>query len=151
MMARRASTTGVREAGIDPAPERSSSTWADLPRSQADALLACDYLETVTVSGTRMSVLAVIEHATRRIRIVGATAHPTASSVSGTGRAGGRTQAGVRPRGLRCPPRPSNAASTASNDTAPSPARYDELAVRHDATVIIAANGYDQDPPSKRH
>jgi putative transposase len=72
----------LREAGIDPAPERSSSTWADFLRSQADALLACDFLETVTVSGTRMYVLAVIEHATRRIRIVGATAHPTVSWVA---------------------------------------------------------------------
>lgn len=66
----------LREAGIDPAPERSSSTWVDFLRSQADALLACDFLETVTVNGARMYVLAVIEHATRRIRILGATAHP---------------------------------------------------------------------------
>jgi hypothetical protein len=71
----------LREAGIDPAPERSSSTWADFLRSQADALLACDFLETVTVSGARMYV-AVIEHATGRIRIVGAIAHPTASWVA---------------------------------------------------------------------
>src|SRR3984893_5971441 len=34
----------LREAGVDPAPERSSSTWADFLRSQADALLACDFL-----------------------------------------------------------------------------------------------------------
>jgi putative transposase len=72
----------LREAGIDPAPERSSSTWADFLRSQADAMLACDFLETVTVLGTRMYVLAVIEHATRRIRILGATAHPNASWVA---------------------------------------------------------------------
>jgi putative transposase len=34
----------LQEAGIDPAPERASSTWADFLRSQADALLACDFL-----------------------------------------------------------------------------------------------------------
>ncbi|MEU6745956.1 hypothetical protein ABZ914_07015 [Spirillospora sp. NPDC046719] len=39
----------------------------------------CDFLETVTLTGARMYVLAVIEHRTRRIRILGATAHPTAS------------------------------------------------------------------------
>jgi putative transposase len=34
----------LKEAGIDPAPERSSTTWADFLRSQADALLACRLL-----------------------------------------------------------------------------------------------------------
>jgi hypothetical protein len=67
---------------IDPAPERASSTWADFLRSQADALLACDFYETVTLFGARMHVFAVIEHANRRIRILGATTHPTASWVA---------------------------------------------------------------------
>ena len=34
-----------------------STTWADFLRSQADALLACDFFETVTVSGARTYVL----------------------------------------------------------------------------------------------
>jgi putative transposase len=38
----------LKEAGINPAPERACSTWADFLRSQAEALLACDFLETVT-------------------------------------------------------------------------------------------------------
>ncbi|MDH6113564.1 putative transposase [Kitasatospora sp. MAP12-15] len=71
----------LKQAGIDPAPERTSTTWADFLRSQADALLACDFFETVTLTGTRMYVFAVIEHASRRIRILGATAHPSASWV----------------------------------------------------------------------
>ncbi|QNA76325.1 transposase [Streptomyces sp. So13.3] len=71
----------LKDAGIDPAPERASSTWADFLHSQADALLACDFLETVTLSGARLYVFAVIEHASRRIRILGATAHPTATWV----------------------------------------------------------------------
>jgi len=72
----------LHEAGIDPAPERGSATWAGFLRSQAEALLACDFFETVTLSGTRLYVLAVIEHASRRIRILGATVHPTASWVA---------------------------------------------------------------------
>ena len=72
----------LKEAGIDPAPERAASTWADFLRSQAGALLACDFLETATLTGTRMYVLAVIEHASRRIRVLGATAHPTAGWVT---------------------------------------------------------------------
>ena len=71
----------LHEAGIDPASER-SPTWAGFLRSQAEALLACDFFETVTLSGARLHVLAVIEHASRRIRILGATAHPTASWVT---------------------------------------------------------------------
>ena len=71
----------LKEADVDPAPERASSTWADFLRSQADALLACDFFEAVTLSGARLYVFAVVEHANRRIRILGATAHPTASWV----------------------------------------------------------------------
>jgi len=72
----------LKDAGIDPAPERASSTWTDFLRSRADALLACDFFETVTLSGARMYVFAVIEHRTCRIRVLGATAHPTASWVA---------------------------------------------------------------------
>lgn len=61
----------LKEAGINPAPERACSTWADFLRSQADALLACDFLETVTLTGARLYVLAVIEHANRRVRVLG--------------------------------------------------------------------------------
>jgi putative transposase len=68
----------LKEAGIDPARERAGSTWAEFLRSQADALLACDFFETITLSGTRLYVFAVIEHTSRRIRVLGATAHPTA-------------------------------------------------------------------------
>ena len=72
----------LQQAGIGPAPERTFTTWASFLRSQADALLACDFFETVTLSGARLYVLAVIEHASRRIRILGATPHPTASWVA---------------------------------------------------------------------
>ena len=76
----------LREAGIDPAPDRTATTWATFLRSQATALLAADFIETVTLTGTRTYILAVIEHTTRRIRILGATAHPTATWVAQTAR-----------------------------------------------------------------
>jgi putative transposase len=72
----------LHEAGTGPAPERSSATWAGFLRSQAEALLACDFFETVPLSGTRLHVLAVTGHSTRRITILGATAHPAASWVT---------------------------------------------------------------------
>ncbi|MFI6603257.1 integrase core domain-containing protein [Nonomuraea sp. NPDC050536] len=71
----------LKQEGIDPSPARASTTWADFLRSQADALLACDFIETVTLNGQRLYILAVIEHATRRVRVLGTTAHPTAAWV----------------------------------------------------------------------
>ncbi|WP_231648002.1 IS481 family transposase [Saccharothrix sp. NRRL B-16348] len=76
----------LQDAGADPAPERTTTTWSAFLRSQADALLACDFFETTTLSGTRLCVLAVIEDANRRIHVLGATAHPTASRVTQTAR-----------------------------------------------------------------
>ncbi|MBP2329519.1 transposase InsO family protein [Kibdelosporangium banguiense] len=69
----------LKTNNIDPAPRRDQQTWATFLRSQAHAILAADFFETRTLVGTRLFVLAVIEHATRRIRILGATAHPTAA------------------------------------------------------------------------
>jgi hypothetical protein len=75
----------LHEAGIDPAPQRTSIAWATFLRSQAHAIVAADF-ETVTLTGTRLYVLAAIEHATRRVRILGATAHPSAAWVTQTAR-----------------------------------------------------------------
>ena len=72
----------LRRAGVDPAPDRTATTWTEFLRSQATALLAADFIETVTLSGARLYIFAVIEHATRRIRILGATAHPNAAWVT---------------------------------------------------------------------
>jgi hypothetical protein len=67
----------LKNAGIDPAPRRTAPTWSQFLRSQADAILACDFFTADLLDGTRAYVLAVIEHATRRIRILGLTLHPT--------------------------------------------------------------------------
>jgi transposase len=67
----------LKNAGIDPAPRRSGPTWSQFLRSQAEAILACDFFTADLLDGTQGYVLAVIEHATRRIRILGVTLHPT--------------------------------------------------------------------------
>jgi transposase InsO family protein len=72
----------LRVAGVDPAPHRAATTWTQFLRSQAETLLAADFIETVTLTGARMYILAVIEHTTRRIRVLGAAAHPTAAWVT---------------------------------------------------------------------
>ena len=67
----------LRNAGIDPAPRRTGPPWSQFLRSQAEAILACDFFTADLLDGTQAYVLAVIEHATRRIRILSITLHPT--------------------------------------------------------------------------
>jgi putative transposase len=67
----------LKNAGIDPAPRRTGPTWSLFLRSQAEAMLACDFFTADLLDGTQAYVLAVIEHATRRVRILGVTLHPT--------------------------------------------------------------------------
>ena len=69
----------LKKAGIDPAPRRNGPTWAQFLHSQAQAILACDFFTVDLLDGTTAYVLTMIEHASRRIRILGATAHPTAA------------------------------------------------------------------------
>ncbi len=67
----------LKTAGVDPAPHRVTVTWADFLRSQATAILAMDFIETVTLTGVRQYILTAIHHAGRRVRMLGTTAHPT--------------------------------------------------------------------------
>jgi transposase InsO family protein len=76
----------LHEHGIDPAPERNRTTWAAFLHSQGQAIVTIDFFETRTLTGDRLTVLAAIEHASRRIRILGATAHPTTQWVTQVGR-----------------------------------------------------------------
>lgn len=72
----------LRAHGIEPAPERDRQTWAAFLRGQAHAILACDFFTVTPLNGPTLYVFAVIEHANRCIRILGATAHPTADWVA---------------------------------------------------------------------
>ena len=67
----------LRTNGIDPAPRRTGPTWSQFLRSQAEAILACDFFSVDLPGGTQACVLTVIGHATRRIRILGVTLYPT--------------------------------------------------------------------------
>ena len=58
-------------------PGGAGQTWPQFLRSQAEAILACDFFTADLLDGTQAYVLAVIEHATRRIHILGVTLHPT--------------------------------------------------------------------------
>ncbi|MET7842214.1 integrase core domain-containing protein [Streptomyces sp. NPDC005356] len=73
----------LKAEGVDPATQRSSATWAFL-HSQAEAILAMDFIETLTLSGQRQYILAAIHHTRRGVRVLGTTAHPTHAWVTQT-------------------------------------------------------------------
>lgn len=75
----------LRANEIEPAPERGRPTWAAFLRGQAHAILACDFFTATTLSGASVYGFAVIEHANRRIRVLGAT-HSTSDWVTQTAR-----------------------------------------------------------------
>ena len=72
----------LRKAGIDPVPLRSGSSWGHFLQAQAEGILACDFFHADTITLTRLYCFAVIEHATRRVYVLGVTANPTATWVT---------------------------------------------------------------------
>ena len=69
---------GNPEQGRDgPRAARTAPTWPQFLRSQAEAILACDFFTAELPGGPQAYVLDMIEHATRRVRILGVTLHPT--------------------------------------------------------------------------
>jgi hypothetical protein len=74
------SATSVRkvllEAGLQPAPQRTHSSWRAFLRAQASTLLACDFLTVETAFLQRIYVLFFISLATRRIEYVACTSTP---------------------------------------------------------------------------
>ncbi len=67
----------LKKAGINPAPRRTGPPWSQFMRSQAEAILACDFFTVDLLDGTQAYVLTVIGHAARRIRVLGVTLYPT--------------------------------------------------------------------------
>jgi putative transposase len=52
----------LKNAGVSPAPRRDGPGWAEFLRSQAQGVLAMDFFTADLLNGTKVHVLAVIEH-----------------------------------------------------------------------------------------
>jgi putative transposase len=72
----------LRAASIDPAPRRSGQSWTQFLHAQASGILAVDFFTVDTVFLQQVYVFFCIEIATRRVRILGVTRHPTGAGVT---------------------------------------------------------------------
>ncbi len=74
----------LQRHGLPPAPERQrrGSTWRQFLARHQHQMLACDFFTVETLFFKTTYILFFIELGTRRVRLAGCTAHPTAEWVT---------------------------------------------------------------------
>jgi hypothetical protein len=65
----------LKKAGFDPALRRSDPTWPQFLKAQAAGILTCDFFSVETVMLARLYCFAAVDHATRRVHVLGVTAN----------------------------------------------------------------------------
>ncbi len=71
----------LQRAGLEPAPQRSRTTWREFLGQHAQQLLATDFFTVETAWLERLHVLFFLEIGSRRVHYAGCTRHPTAAWV----------------------------------------------------------------------
>src|SRR5918912_983280 len=74
--------TILTRAGAGPAPRRAGPTWTEFLTTPATGVLACDFLHVDTIGLVGIYVLFLMEVATRRVYLLGATTNPTGAWVA---------------------------------------------------------------------
>jgi len=69
----------LKQANIDPAPQRSGPTWRQFLTAQAHTILATDFATVDNLLFTRLYVLFVVEMCTRRVHLLGVTTNRPAN------------------------------------------------------------------------
>jgi putative transposase len=69
--------TILLQTGLPPPPRRTGLSWRQFLTAQAHGILALDFLHIDTVLLKRIYVFFGIEHATRRVHLLGLTERPT--------------------------------------------------------------------------
>jgi transposase len=72
----------LRRQGLPPSARRGRTTWRTFIAQHRDQLLACDFFTVDTLFLQRLYVLFFVELGSRRLHLVGCTAHPSAAWVT---------------------------------------------------------------------
>jgi putative transposase len=72
----------LKDAGLEPAGERTGLSWRDFLRAQAHSTLAVDFFTVETVCLQRLFVLFFVELGGRRVHLAGCTVNPSGTWIT---------------------------------------------------------------------